>query len=74
MKEITVHAEYDEEARVWLGSNDELPLTTEAATFEQLMERVSEIAPEIAVLNGLIAEGEKLTIHFMADRVTAAAP
>ncbi|HEY5209161.1 MAG TPA: DUF1902 domain-containing protein [Stellaceae bacterium] len=73
MKELTVHAEFDAEAGVWLGSNEELPLSTEAPTFDQLMSRVLEIAPEIAALNGLIGEGEKLTIHFTADRITAAA-
>ncbi|HEX4110903.1 MAG TPA: DUF1902 domain-containing protein [Stellaceae bacterium] len=71
MKEFTVHAEYDAEAGVWLGSNADLPLSTEAPTFDQLMTRVLEIAPELAALNGLIGDGEKLTIHFIADRVTA---
>jgi hypothetical protein len=71
VKEFTVHAEYDAEAGVWLGSNADLPLSTEAPTFDQLMTRVLEIAPELAALNGLIGDGEKLTIHFIADRVTA---
>jgi hypothetical protein len=71
VKEFTVHAEYDAEAGVWLGSNADLPLSTEAPTFDQLMTRVLEIAPELAALNGLIGDGEKLTIHFTADRITA---
>jgi len=73
MKSFTVHAQFDAQAGVWLGANEELPLTTEAETFDLLMARVAEIAPEIAVLNGLIAEGEKLNIHFTVDRVVAAA-
>ena len=73
MKEFTVHAEFDDEAGAWLGSNDELPLSTEASTFDALMARVLEIAPEIAAMNGLIGEGETLRIHFTADRVTAPA-
>ena len=38
---------------MWWCSNDELPLTTEAPTFDQLVARVIEIAPEIAAENGL---------------------
>lgn len=72
MKKFTVHAAFDAEAKVWWGSNDELPLTTEAASFDQLMDRVMEIAPEIATLNGLAAEGEEVQIHFTADRSAAA--
>jgi len=37
---------------VWWCSNDELPLTTEATTFEELVARALEIAPEIAAENG----------------------
>jgi Domain of unknown function (DUF1902) len=73
MKKITIRAEFDPEAKVWLGSNEELPLSTEAPTFDLLMTRVMEIAPEIAVLNGFISDGEKLKIHFTTDRVIEAA-
>lgn len=74
MKRFTVHAEYDAEAGVWIGTNEQLPLTTEAATFDRLMARVMEIAPEIAALNGHVAKGEQVGIHFTADRVAAAVP
>jgi hypothetical protein len=73
MKEFTVHAKFDDEASVWLGSPDELPLSTEPSTFDALVARVLEIAPEIAAMNRLIGEGETLRIHFTADRVTAPA-
>jgi hypothetical protein len=52
MREFIVRADYDPEAGVWWASNDDLPLTTEAPTLDQLMARVMEIAPEIAELNG----------------------
>jgi hypothetical protein len=39
-------AQWDSEAGVWRYSNDELPLITEAPTFEQRVHRVLEIAPE----------------------------
>jgi Domain of unknown function (DUF1902) len=54
-KSFEIRAEWDGEAGVWWCSNDELPLTTEAPTFEQLVSRVLEIAPEIAAENGLAA-------------------
>jgi hypothetical protein len=69
MRQFTVHAEFDAEAKVWCGSNDELPLTTEAPTLDQLLARAAEIAPEIAVMNGLIKRGEEIKIHITAERV-----
>ena len=47
---------------MWWCSNDELPLTTEAATFEQLVSRVLEIAPEIAAENGLAVPGDEIEL------------
>jgi hypothetical protein len=72
-KQFIVHAAYDPEAKMWVGSNDELPLTTEAGTLDDLFDRVMEIAPEIATLNGLVTAGEKVEIQLTADRVTVAA-
>lgn len=71
MKQFTVHAEFDVQAGVWLASNDQLPLRTEAPTFDQLLSRVMEIAPEIAEMNGLAARGDQLKIHFTTDRIAA---
>ncbi len=36
----------------WIAESDALPIATEAPTIGALMERVWEIAPEIAELNG----------------------
>jgi hypothetical protein len=54
LKSFEIRAEWDGEAGAWWCSNDELPLTTEALTFEELVSRVLEIAPEIAAENGLL--------------------
>lgn len=64
-----IRAQWDSEAGVWWCSNDKLPLTTEAPTFEQLIARVLEIAPEIAAENGLAAPGEEIELHVVAERV-----
>jgi hypothetical protein len=73
MKQFTIHAEFDPEAKVWWGSNAELPLTTEAATLDELLARAAAIAPEIAVANGLAKNGEQVTIHLTADQVASVA-
>src|SRR6516164_8944896 len=69
MRMFEIRAEWDSEAGVWWCSSDELLLTTEAATFEQLVSRVLEIAPEIAAENGLAAPGDEIELHFVGERV-----
>ena len=64
-----IRAVWDAEAGVWWCSNDELPLTTEAPTFEELVARVLAIAPEIAAENGLAAPGDEIELHVVAERV-----
>jgi hypothetical protein len=70
-KVFEIRAEWDREAGVWWCSNAELPLATEAPTFEQLVARVLEIAPEIAAENGLAVAGDELVLHVIAERVHA---
>jgi hypothetical protein len=68
-RSFEIRAEWDGEAGVWWCSNDELPLSTEAPTFEKLVSRVLEIAPEIAAENGLAAPGDEIEVHVIAERV-----
>lgn len=70
MKQFIVHARFDPEAKVWWGSNDQLPLSTEAPTLDLLLTRATEIAPEIAVLNGLAKLGEEVKIEITAERIS----
>jgi hypothetical protein len=70
-KAYEITAEWDGEAGVWWCSNDELPLATEAPTFEQLFARVLAIAPEIAAENGLAGPDEEIEPHVIAERVQA---
>jgi hypothetical protein len=71
MRSFEIRAEWGGEAAVWWCSNDELPLTTEAPTFEELVTRVLEIAPEIAAENGLAVPGDEIEVHVIAERVRA---
>jgi hypothetical protein len=73
VKQFTVPAEFDAQAGVWLASNEQLPLTTEGPSFDQLMMRVMEIAPEIAEMNDLAAAGDQLRIRLTTDRIAAVA-
>jgi Domain of unknown function (DUF1902) len=68
-KSFEIRAEWDGEAGVWWCSNDELPLTTEAPTFEQLVSRVLDIAPSIAAENGLAAPSDEIEVHVIAERM-----
>jgi hypothetical protein len=68
-KVFEIKARWDAEAGVWWCSNDELPLTTEAPNFERLLSRVLEIAPEIAVENGLAVPGDEIELHVVAEHV-----
>jgi hypothetical protein len=65
-RSFEIRAEWDGEAGVWWCSNDELPLTTEAPTFEQLIFLVLKIAPEVAGENGLAWPGDEMEVHFTA--------
>ena len=71
MREFTIQAQFDPESGMWWGSNDDLPLTTEAPTLDALLARILEIAPEIAALNGHIKPGERVKIHLTADQEIA---
>ena len=68
-KVFEIRAEWDGDAGVWWCSNDELPLATEAPSFEELVARVLQIAPEIAAENGLAKPGEEIELRVIAERV-----
>ncbi|HJX11195.1 MAG TPA: DUF1902 domain-containing protein, partial [Candidatus Binatia bacterium] len=47
-KQITVNAEWDPEAKVWVATSDDVPgLITEAETVEALAEKLSVMIPEL---------------------------
>jgi hypothetical protein len=56
-------AQWDAEAHVWWCSNDILPVTTEAPTLDELLSHVKELAPEMAVINGLATAGDEIEVH-----------
>lgn len=62
MRQFIVIAAWDEGAHVWHGRNDEIPLATEAPTFDELIARVMAIAPEIIVMNGVAPPGAAIEV------------
>ena len=70
-KQITVNAEWDPEAKVWVATSDDVPgLITEAETVEALAEKLSAMIPELLEANGTFAEDSvrKLPINLIAHR------
>lgn len=55
----------DADTHQWIGTSDDIPLATEAATIDELIERVWLIAPEVAELNGLSVRDMRL--RFVMD-------
>jgi predicted RNase H-like HicB family nuclease len=58
-KPLFVRAEWDEEARVWVATSDDIPgLATEGDNLEGLVDKLKEIIPELLEANGLRVEAE----------------
>ena len=53
MKELEIHAFYDEEAKVWIAEHDEIGLATEADSIEVLAYKLKEMIPELVTLNNI---------------------
>jgi len=58
-KPLFVRAEWDEEARVWVATSDDVPgLATEEGTMEGLIEKLKVMIPELLMANDTAFEGE----------------
>jgi predicted RNase H-like HicB family nuclease len=56
MKPYFIHAEWDDEAEVWVATSDDVPgLVTEADTQEQLITKLKTLIPELLHANGIDA-------------------
>jgi hypothetical protein len=52
MAAIQIRADYDDEAHVWVAQSDEIPLVTEAATFEILCKKLPSLIQDVLGENG----------------------
>lgn len=70
VQRYVVRAQWDRDAKVWWASSEDIPgLVTEAASFDDLVKNVLDIAPDLLAANGEGGGGVGLPIHVMADRV-----
>ena len=54
-----VRAEWDDEAKVWVATSDDVPgLATEAGTMEELSKKLEVMIPELLTENGYLDAGE----------------
>jgi hypothetical protein len=70
---FTVSAIWDAEANVWSGHCDEIPAAADAPTLDELLEKLSRMALDLAPDNHPHAELESIFIQVMALREAMAA-
>jgi cytidylate kinase len=68
MKEITVNAEWHEDAKVWVAtSNDIWGLAAQAANLESLRAKVLPMIADLVELNNIAVEGQDVSVHIVAN-------
>jgi uncharacterized protein DUF1902 len=70
---FTVSAIWDAEARVWSGACDEIPAPADASTLDELLERISPMALDLAPDNHPGLDPASIFIQVTALREAAPA-
>ena len=71
MDRITVRADWDEEAGVWVASSEDVDgIALEAATVEQLREKVMGAIADLIELDQIRLVGKDIPVHFKAESLT----
>lgn len=69
---LTVHALWDDEARVWVATSDDVPgLATEADDMDGLVEKLKNMIPELLDANG-VAHGAEVPFEIVGQRFAVA--
>ncbi|OIP06772.1 MAG: hypothetical protein AUK53_12010 [Betaproteobacteria bacterium CG2_30_59_46] len=64
-----VHAEWDDEALVWVASSDDVPgLATEAETMEALVKKLKIMIPELLEANNAFGQNEDIPFELLVRR------
>ena len=64
---LVVHAKWDDEARVWVATSDDVPgLVTEAQSLDKLVPKLKVMIPELLDANGY-AEGDDIPFKLEAE-------
>ena len=71
-KPYLIHAEWDDEAGVWVATSDDVPgLATESASLEALAEKLQHLVPELLHANGVEVD-EEVSYELLARRFSVA--
>ena len=71
-KPLFIHAEWDEEAQVWVATSDDVPgLATEENTLEGLVRKLKGLIPELLEANG-VARQHEITFELLTRRFEVA--
>ncbi|MFY9639852.1 MAG: DUF1902 domain-containing protein [Rhodomicrobium sp.] len=66
---ILVRADWDDDAKVWVATSADIDgLATEAATLEELRDKVLAMVGELAELNGLSSDLPEIPVHIMSGQ------
>ena len=72
-KPYYVHAQWDEEAKVWVASSEDVPgLATESETTESLIQKLKTLIPELLAANGQ-TPSEPIAFELLTRRFELAA-
>ena len=66
MSEYKILLMWDDDARVWVAQNDDIPIALENGSLDLLMEQVRIAVPEILEINGM--EHEDVYLDFATKR------
>ncbi|MGB9113718.1 DUF1902 domain-containing protein [Bradyrhizobium sp.] len=68
---ILIRAAYDDEANVWVAQSDEIPLVTEAATFEVLCQKLPSLIQDVLGENGDSRAGQEVPFELVTQSHSA---
>ena len=72
MTPLEIHAQWDDEARVWYATSEDVPgLCVEAGTFDDLVKVAAELTPELLELNH-VEIAEPVSLRITAERTMLA--
>jgi hypothetical protein len=65
MPPISIRVEYHEEARVWVAQSDDIPLVTEADTFELLYSKLPDMIQDVLSENADARAGQDVPFELI---------
>lgn len=69
---LEIHAQWDDEARVWVATSEDVPgLVTEATSMSALVERLKVVIPALMELNCGVT-GQAFPFHITGERSAVA--